>query len=57
MEQVSAYGLFYDPDPTVEDKVIATGELAVPGSPKKGAFAFQEVADGAGDLTLMQAAG
>ena len=54
--KVSAYGLFYDPDPSVEDKVTATGELAVPGRPKKGAFAFQQVAGGSGDLTLMQAA-
>ncbi len=55
--RVSAWGLFYDPDPLNIDRVIATHERAVPGAPKLGAYAFQEIAGGEGDLTLLEYTG
>lgn len=48
----SRYGLFYDPDPARKDD-NADGTVNVSGEPKEAAYAFQEVAGGSGDLTLL----
>ena len=48
----SRYGLFYDPDSNRSDD-NDDGTVNTPGAPKKAAYAFQKVAGGKGDLTLL----
>ena len=46
-------GIFRDPNPERQDIVKSTGERANPGSPKKTAYAYQEMAGGSGSLDLL----
>ena len=48
----SRYGLFYDPDSNRSDD-NDDGTVNTPGAPKKAAYAFQKVAGGKGELTLL----
>jgi hypothetical protein len=55
-ESLTKYGLFYDPNPCEEypDYISGTQTIAVAGSPKPVAYAYQRAAGGSGPLTLMQ---
>ena len=46
------YGLFYDPDSNRSDD-NDDGTVNTSGAPKKAAYAFQKVAGGKGELTLL----
>lgn len=57
---MAMYGLIYDPNPCEEYPDYLPGEgnavyseqIAVPGTPKPGAYAYQEIAGGSGSLEL-----
>ncbi|MBQ8884786.1 MAG: hypothetical protein IJY62_00205 [Clostridia bacterium] len=48
------FGLFTDPAPGTKYKDMYNGEVCIPGMPKPAAYAFQELAGGTGDLTILQ---
>ncbi len=52
----SRYGLFYDPNPDRSYTNNETDDIVTPGAPKPQAFAFQQAAGAAGDLTILQPA-
>lgn len=57
---MAMYGLIYDPNPCLdypdylpgEGYEVCSTETAVPGTPKPGAYAYQEIAGGSGALDL-----